>query len=1483
LGEAIKKILLTLSVILLIHQNTQSQVLPNRTSETTNGNDIPDKLNKEKLSYPIVEQQRNSEKSNVIKQLSSNQFYFLENKGQWDDKVLFMAQSKSLRTWITKNSIVFEQFEKLSDDYFKYPDKQDIKPRKGHAVGLEFVNPSTVNTKKGEAGSTKFNFIIGNDKSKHKSGVLQYYDVSIENIYEGIDMRYYFDNGELRYDFTVKPGANPDLIEMEIKGSDNFYIKDGDVVMETSLEPVIQKGLNAYQDKKQKKKVECKFKLKGNKLKFEIGNYDKSKELVIDPLTLVDSATIPIQSNTLIDITEIEIDLNNNLYFLGLTQDDDFPATFGKYDSTYNGGDFDIVIGKFDSNLNLLWTTFFGSSLTDRGRAIEIDSFKIYFAGWTNGCNFPIKNALDSINGTTDGFFSVISINGDSLLYSTYFGTDSLDMFNDMKKSLSGQFIFLVGLTYDPQNFPMKDSITTQTYNYNDCQGVIVGLTPSMDTLYYNLFCSSLFGGNKNSRVSNIYLEESAVDYPWIYISGETQSDSLSFNITPNAYKHDNNNNDTLVTISEIKYNEILGGLIIHYNTFYPSCLINFHDYQVLPILYRDSIFYFAGQTLNQNLPMVNAFDTSFIPDYTKGFLAIIDKRKTGENSLIYSSYFGNGTLTGSGIKDLDFINECNKVVFIGYTSGVLPIQKNINTQFIGPQDQMIGIVDITLDTNKTLTDLAYLNVNYSETYGNTVKHLNGSNRFIYTAGGSGWGPNSMTVFKLATQICPCPCEQTWLKITQNTSTECDSLNKCHIVCYVQIPSYYSDCYSQFQFEFGDSTLTDSIPQNGRINIYDGCIGEGERFHVTVKLFGVNGDTCIISDTSDICEAPCPCDSMEKFIDIRVEKGGSGCYPTQCKVSYRWNEVELENNFDDYCFGFISVNQDQIKNFNKYYPPHIDTCFESNDIFSTSISFYRSMTDPEPCTITKILDCSCCNDPGFLFNVLGPDTNCCYTFSLFQDMGISTCDSITHFKATKDGDSIPGRMAVINNPNPGFFDLFNYKICNETDSTINYYFEFFSDNTYSDSSKVCTRLVSLDPCIDIAAVCCEQIKLEIFLEKGGGGCADSLCQVTENWTIPDQKYDCFHHYVNSDGDTLPFDPMQPPDLISEDCLPPGTIIDDTVALLRFPGDPNPCLVHYQAYCPIADIRQGCNPDACDSIWTNDSLLFQEINSGSCQGCELTIFYKHRDKCGGWQDLQIKDIELKCPDTVQCTSTADEIYQLAVKMVISQNDMDFEPKYDNNPLTDSCSIQWRISQVSCWADWYWDPTWQKIEKEKNPKTLSDPVFGYGYTIYEPCDTTICCARQLKVCRYSQFGVEITDLGMLTEGGDCDTVFAYPPRIALPCYNVCDYLENFNELYPRINESQGETHQDTIITLQNNLVIVTYNQLMFKIMIEQNEASNVEINIFNLLGYPFISKSGNLKSGMNIYELDISNLISGIYVYNVSLDGISVRKGKMYIIR
>jgi hypothetical protein len=547
------------------------------------------------------------------------------------------------------------------------------------------------------------------------------------------------------------------------------------------------------------------------------------------------------------------------------------------------------------------------------------------------------------------------------------------------------------------------------------------------------------------------------------------------------------------------------------------------------------------------------------------------------------------------------------------------------------------------------------------------------------------------------------------------------------------------------------------------------------------------------------------------------------------------------------------------------------------------------MTDPEPCTITKILDCSCCNDPGFLFNVLGPDTNCCYTFSLFQDMGISTCDSITHFKATKDGDSIPGRMAVINNPNPGFFDLFNYKICNETDSTINYYFEFFSDNTYSDSSKVCTRLVSLDPCIDTAAVCCEQIKLEIFLEKGGGGCADSLCQVTENWTIPDQKYDCFHHYVNSDGDTLPFDPMQPPDLISEPCLPQGTIIDETIYLLRSPGDTLPCPIHYQAYCPVSDIRQGCNPDTCNNDW--DTLyLKQAIKSGPCQGDTLIISYRSRNSCGSWQDLQILEIEKKNHDSITCISPADSIYQLAVKIVIAQNDMDFEPDWEtivSDSTADSCNIQWRISQVSCWTDYYWDPMWQKMEKEKNPKTLSDPVFGYGYTIYEPCNEE-CCARQLKVCRYGLDSVKIQDLGSLTEGGDCDTVFAHPPRIALQCYDVCDFLKDLNELQPKMPEKnepeqRGFVLPDTVKITNENILIVYYTQTTLKILLDNIDASHIDVSIYNFTGKLTINKTQRLISGRNLIDMDISCLTTGVYIYSITSDGILVKTGKFYIIK
>jgi hypothetical protein len=460
-------------------------------------------------------------------------------------------------------------------------------------------------------------------------------------------------------------------------------------------------------------------------------------------------------------------------------------------------------------------------------------------------------------------------------------------------------------------------------------------------------------------------------------------------------------------------------------------------------------------------------------------------------------------------------------------------------------------------------------------------------------------------------------------------------------------------------------------------------------------------------------------------------------------------------------------------------------------------------------------------------------------------------------------------------------------ICNESDSTEQYYFEFFSDNSYSEGSKVCSRLVSLDPCIDTAAVCCEQVRLNIDLIKEG--CPDGKCMIVQSWDIPDPKYTCFQQLVFED-DTISFTLGQlPPVPFAKPCLDLGERLTGSVSLLRFEGDPNPCIVNYDAYCPVGEIRQGCNPDSCNDDWENKVLINQSIDSGACTGCLLTIFYKHRKTCGNWQDLQILDMELTCPDSILCNSSADEIYQLAVKMVISQNDMDFEPKWTTiEQGGDTCNIQWRISQVSCWTDYFVSNVpIEKIEKDKDPTPLSDPDpspwIRTGWTIYEPCNED-CCARRFEVCRYDDSTVTIKDLGPLSGTGDCDTVYSHSNQ----CYNVCDFLKDFDELSPKIPiihepELEGSNILDTLKSVNDNLLLVYFDQMNFKVLLNNTESSIIDISIYNFTGRLTINKTQHLISGRNLIELDISSFISGVYTYSITSDGILFKTGKFYVIR
>src|SRR5206468_1104770 len=136
------------------------------------------------------------------------------------------------------------------------------------------------------------NYIIGNDKSKWKSNCQIFQAINYQNIYNGVDARYYTNEGQLKYDIMVKPNADLSQIAMRYDGVDGLEVKNEQLIIKTSVGDVRELAPYAYQIiNGVKKEVLCRFKVTGKIVQFVIPSYSKSEALVIDPVLIFSSFT----------------------------------------------------------------------------------------------------------------------------------------------------------------------------------------------------------------------------------------------------------------------------------------------------------------------------------------------------------------------------------------------------------------------------------------------------------------------------------------------------------------------------------------------------------------------------------------------------------------------------------------------------------------------------------------------------------------------------------------------------------------------------------------------------------------------------------------------------------------------------------------------------------------------------------------------------------------------------------------------------------------------------------------------------------------------------------------------------------------------------------------------------------------------------------------------------------------------------------------
>lgn len=127
---------------------------------------------------------------------------------------------------------------------------------------------------------------------------------------------------------------------------------------------------------------------------------------------------------------EIQLDVLNNIYITSSTRSSNFP-TANPHDNSL-GGKQDAVLCKFNPSLTqLIYSTYIGGSQNECGNSLIVTvNNEAYVTGGTCSTDFPVTGGAQSTTyngGKADGFISRFSAAGNSLLNSTYVGTNSYD------------------------------------------------------------------------------------------------------------------------------------------------------------------------------------------------------------------------------------------------------------------------------------------------------------------------------------------------------------------------------------------------------------------------------------------------------------------------------------------------------------------------------------------------------------------------------------------------------------------------------------------------------------------------------------------------------------------------------------------------------------------------------------------------------------------------------------------------------------------------------------------------------------------------------------------------------------------------------------------------------------------------------------------------------------------------------------------------
>ncbi|MCA1624115.1 MAG: SBBP repeat-containing protein, partial [Acidobacteria bacterium] len=463
-------------------------------------------INSSAENAAVKEINQNQSLEQVQKSIGSLPVYFEENLGQQNPKVRYLTRGGGTTMFLTATEAVYVLRSPKSgvespksEDENNELQTSNPEPPLERAVAL-YMRLADANPNAEFVGQEQLahltNYFKGSDSHQWQTGIKK--------------------AGEIQYDFMVAPSANPSQIEWEIEGAEQVSVEaDGSLLIETEVGVMKQGKPFSYQASSDNIREEVGSRWSvvrrntvGNQttfaVGFEIGEYDRTKTLVIDPTVMFSSLAYStfLGGGGSDPGNAIAVDSLGNAYVTGQTDSTTFPTVAGGFDRTPNGG-FDAFATKLNATGSALtYSTFLGGSDADEGRGIAVDSTgNAYLTGFTDdgATDYPTTaGAFDTThNGNTDAFATKLNTTGSALIYSTFLGGSSHDFGLGIAVDSAGN-AYLTGRTDDgTTDYPTTAGAFDTTHNGGG-DAFVTKLNATGSALTYSTFLGgSVFDGGR--------------------------------------------------------------------------------------------------------------------------------------------------------------------------------------------------------------------------------------------------------------------------------------------------------------------------------------------------------------------------------------------------------------------------------------------------------------------------------------------------------------------------------------------------------------------------------------------------------------------------------------------------------------------------------------------------------------------------------------------------------------------------------------------------------------------------------------------------------------------------------------------------------------------------------------------------------------------------------------------------------------------------